>query len=107
MVSALLGKLEGAEPLNIREDKKMRSLFLLILVVIIYYFLKSVFTSSRRRRAAGSRPGVQEKVDDMVKDPSCETYIPKSTALTMVMGGKRYFFCSEECLESFKKKNIV
>ncbi len=83
----------------------MRSLFLLIFVVIVYYFLKSIFTSNKNK-LSGNRKEPQ-RIDDMVKDPFCETYIPKSTALSSLFDGERLYFCSEECLEKFKKKNSV
>ncbi len=83
----------------------MRSLFLLILVVIFYYFLKSIFTSNKNE-LSGKRKE-PERIDDMVKDPFCETYVPKSTALSSLFDGERFYFCSEECLEKFKKKNSV
>lgn len=85
----------------------MRSLFLLILVVIFYYFLKSIFTSSKRKNELSGSRKEPERIDDMVKDPFCETYIPKSTALSSLFDGERLYFCSEECLEKFKKKNSV
>lgn len=49
----------------------------------------------------------RDRVDDMVKDPSCETYILKSSALSKVFGGERFYFCSEECLGKFRSKNSV
>lgn len=85
----------------------MRSLLILILVVIFYYFIKSFFTSRKERVKPGNGRKVLREVDDMVKDPSCETYIPKSTALEKVYKGKRFYFCSEECVEKFKKQNSV
>ena len=39
--------------------------------------------------------------DDMVKDPVCQTYIPKSIAVQKTLHGKNVYFCSEECASKF------
>ena len=39
--------------------------------------------------------------DEMVKDPVCQTFIPKSLALKKTFQGKIVFFCSEECALNF------
>jgi YHS domain-containing protein len=83
----------------------MRNLILLIFVVIFYYFIKSLFTTSSRQAPSKKEEKTLKDVDDMVKDPSCETYIPKSTARSKVFNGERYYFCSDECLEKFKENN--
>ena len=87
------------------KGKGMRSLFLLILVVVFYYSLKSIFISFKKKGDLSGGTRDRNRVDDMVKDPSCETYILKSNALTEVFRGERFYFCSEECLEKFRKKN--
>ncbi len=43
--------------------------------------------------------------EDMVRDPSCNTYIPKDNALSAKAGGEVHYFCSEECRTTFKEKN--
>ncbi len=83
----------------------MRSLFLLILVVVFYYSLKSIFISFKKKGALSGDARDRNRVDDMVKDPSCEAYILKSNALTEVFRGERFYFCSEECLGKFRKEN--
>lgn len=39
---------------------------------------------------------------EMVKDPYCETYIPKDSAIRARMGGRDHYFCSKECLRKFR-----
>ena len=43
-------------------------------------------------------------IDEMVQDPFCKTYIPARQAHSKVLGGKRYFFCSQECAEKFREQ---
>ena len=42
--------------------------------------------------------------DDMVKDPMCLTYIPKSLAIRKTFDGRTFHFCSEECVSKFVKQ---
>lgn len=39
--------------------------------------------------------------DETVKDPVCQTYIPKSLAVQRKINEEIYYFCSEECASKF------
>lgn len=41
---------------------------------------------------------------EMVKDPVCSTYLPKSMALQKTVAGETWYFCSEECALKFLKR---
>ncbi|AGB18403.1 YHS domain-containing protein [Thermoanaerobacterium thermosaccharolyticum] len=41
---------------------------------------------------------------EMVKDPVCGMHIPADKAVTKVINGKRYYFCSETCAKEFENK---
>jgi YHS domain-containing protein len=41
---------------------------------------------------------------EMVKDPMCNTYIPKKNAVKDTVKGETYYFCSKECRDQFIKK---
>lgn len=43
--------------------------------------------------------------DEMVKDPVCQTFIPKSIAIKKTFNGKTVFFCSEECAANFSEQD--
>ena len=43
--------------------------------------------------------------DDMVKDPVCSTYIPKSLARHKEFDGEIYYFCSDECVTKFMEQH--
>ena len=45
--------------------------------------------------------------DDMVKDPICSTYIPKSLARHQEFEGQAYYFCSDECVTKFLEQHSV
>ncbi len=44
--------------------------------------------------------------DDMVKDPICLTYIPKSLARHARHDGQDYYFCSDECAGKFAEQHL-
>ena len=37
----------------------------------------------------------------MATDPECGMYVDEGTHLTAVVRGRKYYFCSETCLEAF------
>jgi YHS domain-containing protein len=37
----------------------------------------------------------------MVKDETCNTYLPKDEAIREMYQGQEFFFCSEECRQKF------
>lgn len=37
----------------------------------------------------------------MVRDPVCGLHVPERRALTEVRAGERFYFCSDECRQSF------
>src|SRR3989475_6925152 len=39
--------------------------------------------------------------DTMATDPVCGMYVDEGTHLTAVVRGRKYYFCSETCLETF------
>lgn len=77
-----------------------RLIILILLLYILYRLLKAVFLGRKKveRTAEG------EIIDEMVQDPLCDKYIPRREAIRKVIGGKEYFFCSEECASRFMKE---
>jgi uncharacterized protein len=74
----------------------LRFLFFLLLAYIFISALKAYFVGrrshpSRQRGSQGPEP------EDMVLDPQCGTYIPRSEAF---LQGEKYF-CSQECAKLF------
>jgi YHS domain-containing protein len=39
--------------------------------------------------------------EDLVQDPFCRTYVPKSQAYVREIEGRQQFFCSRECCEKY------
>lgn len=78
-----------------------RLIFYAIIAYLIYKFILAVLVprprSQTRRRAEG-RSGV------MVKDEVCNTYLPKEDAIEQTIGGREYYFCSQECRRKFDQQ---
>ena len=79
---------------------------LLVVLLLIRLVLRFVFglfqgltqPSSGRgaaRQAAGARGEV--KAVALVRDPVCNTYIPRDQAVTAAVGGEMRYYCSEAC----------
>jgi hypothetical protein len=67
----------------------------LIAVFLIFYVLANVLRTLIGRRLGGPSSRLNSKPDgeEMVLDPQCHSYVPKSAAV--LQSGR--FFCSQEC----------
>ncbi len=69
-----------------------------LLAVIIYLIIK--FFSALNVRRPPTRP--RNKTSGvMVKDETCNTYLPKDEAIREIYQGREHFFCSESCRQKF------
>ena len=63
---------------------------------------KSVIKQALQRPP--SPPEKSKQGEDMVQDPHCGTYVPRSDAVSATVKGERYYFCSEKCRTQFQTK---
>ena len=78
----------------------LKLLFFGILAYFVFRFVQKMRLSGGRGHGnTGSGP-----VDEMVQDPNCLTYIPKSGAIRKSVGGETHFFCSQACVDAFQRK---
>ena len=74
-----------------------RIIIILILLIILYFLL---------RRLPGVWDSNQERLpkpkDQMVQDPVCRVFVPRGSAVTEVIGGQTYCFCSQAAQQPFK-----
>jgi uncharacterized protein len=56
-------------------------------------------TGSRSRGGQVPQRGVQ-----MVRDPVCGTFVVRDRALTLTDGRTEIFFCSDTCLDKYRKR---
>ena len=74
-----------------------------IVYFLIFYFAIKFFKGLFTPREVES--GKNKEGEEMVADPWCGTYVPKSTAIVKKVRGEKYYFCSTECRDKYKKGN--
>lgn len=73
----------------------IRFLWFFILTVVLYWAVKGLLSKGERkdhRDAAG---------EEMVKDPNCGVYLPRSNAVHLQSGSEHLYFCSERCRKAY------
>jgi uncharacterized protein len=82
----------------------MRQLLLLALIAALAYLISHLLRPKRRipRDTAGRAP--TPVTAEMVRDPMCHLYLPRSEALRRKIRGQEHFFCSPGCLDKFLAK---
>ncbi len=78
-----------------------RLIFYLVVAYVIYLFLRLFLSPRRPARRNTNRP---EPSGVMVKDETCNTYLPREEAILEKAEGKDYYFCSQECRQKFLKQ---
>lgn len=82
----------------------VRFLALGVLAFLLFLVVRAAVTSflAGLRGATPGRPRRAAIRDELVKDPVCETYVPRRSAVTRTAGRATYHFCSAACAEKFK-----
>ena len=76
----------------------IRILYMFILGLVFYWALKGIF------RIPPERTGKELEGEEMVQDPQCGVYIPRSRAVVITRRGRQLYFCSEECKKKYSGK---
>ena len=79
-----------------------RLLFLVIAMAALSWWLRRL--TRRMQQPQGPRADERQPIRDlgpMVRDHVCNTFLPKSRALTARVDSDEHYFCSEECREKF------
>ncbi|TNF46097.1 YHS domain-containing protein [bacterium] len=85
----------------------MRSLLFLFFLLILAWAIRELLFGSGRRvpPSSSSKPGTRGNRtaggEEMVKDPQCGVYMPRSAAVKKKIDGETHYFCSQECSEKF------
>jgi YHS domain-containing protein len=77
-----------------------RLLLVFLLFFLVYTFFRAfarLLFPPRSPRSSGESPQGEE----MVRDPQCGTYLPRTGALSRTVGGEKEYFCSEKCRDAF------
>lgn len=74
-----------------------RLIFYLIILGVLYWIIRRAFFHPTKDRTV--KPG--EGGEEMVQDPQCQCYIPKSQSYPVSLNGRKIFFCSEDCYRKY------
>lgn len=78
---------------------------LILLAGIIYLLLKWLrWSSSPVPKPRTGEPPAGQKVEEMVQDPVCGTWVPVGQAISLPGEKETRYFCSDECREKFRQK---
>jgi YHS domain-containing protein len=82
----------------------LRYLALAVVALLVFLILRASLAAFvaglQGARAPGRRPSLR---DDLVKDPVCETYLPRRKAIARSAAGTTRYFCSVDCAEKFAR----
>lgn len=87
----LLGKISWGDP-----SLALRFLLLVILAYLVFLLIKVFLSSSGKGRLRQPQERL-DKGEEMVLDPQCQSYLPKSEAIF----SHGHYFCSEQCARLF------
>ena len=79
----------------------MRQLLFLVLVVALGYLMSSLVFAKRRVPRQAGRQTPPTVAQEMVRDPVCQLYLPRTEAIRRKVRGQELFFCSPGCLDKF------
>ena len=81
----------------------LRFVALAVLALLVFLILRSSFYAFLRGLRGDSRSGATKRanLDELVKDPMCETYIPRRKAITRGNGPDVRYFCSATCADRY------
>ncbi|BCS87173.1 transcriptional regulator [Pseudodesulfovibrio sediminis] len=73
---------------------------------IALFVMYKLFMGDKKNTEVQSEKVVKDKVasGEMVKDPSCGTYVEKDGSIRIREGEKVHVFCSYECRDKFLKE---
>jgi uncharacterized protein len=75
-------------------------LFLALIVALAYLISRLLFPKRRAPRDLRGRTSAAV-TQEMVRDPVCHLYLPRTEAIRRKVWGREHFFCSPGCLDKF------
>ena len=76
----------------------MRYLVLAIAIYILYRIARGLLGTRREEQNQAEGGAVEE----LVQDAHCRVYVPRRDSVQKIIGGRQYFFCSEECAKRYE-----
>lgn len=73
-----------------------RLILIFFLLLVVYWLIRRTF-ASKSTKEVSPKDGSEE----MVQDPVCKCYVPKSQSYSLSFQGQKLHFCSEECIRKY------
>ena len=75
----------------------------LAVLLLLRFVLRALFGPKRQMGGARPRggPAPERLGGELVRDPHCGTYIPKSRAVVVGSGPDAQYFCSTKCRDAY------
>jgi uncharacterized protein len=83
----------------------IRTLVILLIVRLVLRALFSRQLDARRPRPNKAR--TERAGGELVRDPQCGTYIPKSRAVVVGHGARAVYFCSTTCRDNYEHRSAA
>lgn len=71
-------------------------LFWLMVIRLVLRWLSRLFAGAPARPRPAA-PSSQRQIEDLVQDPVCHTYVPRSRVVSARIAGREEHFCSPAC----------
>ena len=81
----------------------VRLIIIALLFYLFYQAIKKLLPPEQEGKKIPRKPPSDKTATPMFKDPQCQTYVPEPDAIKAHIGGETHYFCSQKCLEEFKK----
>lgn len=85
----------------------VRFLALAVLAFFLFLIVRASVHAFLGGLRGASRPGTRGRagLDELVKDPVCETYIPRRKAISRGSGPATRYFCSAACADKYATRS--
>lgn len=77
-----------------------------LVIAAALFLVYKLFMGDKRKKNMNSEKVIKQKVasGEMVKDPSCGTYVDKDGDIRVREGDKVHVFCSYQCRDKYLKQ---
>ena len=83
----------------------MSQIIKVLVILVLFYVSYKIVKTFQRIKSQEVKDyrvdGTPSKGEDLVQDPFCRTYVPKSQAYIKEINGRQQYFCSSECCEKY------
>ena len=79
----------------------------LLLWMIVGFLIYTVVQMIKQALLKPPTPPAEKTArgEEMVRDPECGTYVPRSDAIKAQLEGKTLYFCSTDCRDKHQKRS--